>query len=69
MDWEQVQQNWETLKGRAKQRWTKLGEEQLTAIAGRRIFLLSRIREVYQVSEKEAERQVIVWQDTLGPRK
>ena len=50
-----------------KQRWTKLGEEQLTAIAGNRTHLLSRIRETYQLS-RETEAQLSEWQQRLQPK-
>lgn len=66
MNWDEIARNWGKLKGPAKQRWTKLGDEQLSAIAGRRALLALRLQEVYQISREEAERQLIDWQDSLA---
>jgi uncharacterized protein YjbJ (UPF0337 family) len=68
MNWDQIQRNWDQLKGQAKLRWSKLGEEQLASIAGRRALLASRIREVYQLSDAETESQLLAWQDSLVSR-
>jgi uncharacterized protein YjbJ (UPF0337 family) len=65
MDWNQIERDWVQLKGRVKQRWTKLSEEQLTAIAGRRVHLVSRIQETYQLSRQETEGQLAEWQARL----
>jgi uncharacterized protein YjbJ (UPF0337 family) len=65
MTWDQIQRDWAQLKGRAKQRWSKLSEEQLTSIAGNRIHLVSRIRETYQLSTDETEAQLAEWQKRL----
>ena len=65
MDWDEVQGNWTQLKGRVKHRWTKLSEEQLTAIAGRRVHLVSRIQETYKLTREETERQLNDWQARL----
>lgn len=66
MHWDEIARNWGRLKGPAKQRWAKLGDEQLSAIAGRRALLALRLREVYQLSQAEAEQQLIDWQDSLA---
>lgn len=66
MNWDEIARNWGKLKGPAKQRWAKLGDEQLHAIAGRRPLLALRLQETYQISREEAERQLIDWQDSLG---
>ncbi len=68
MTWDEVQLNWTQLKGRVKHRWTKLSEEQLTAIAGRRVHLASRIQETYKLTREEAERQLADWQARLQPK-
>ncbi|MFN2256845.1 MAG: CsbD family protein, partial [Candidatus Promineifilaceae bacterium] len=36
MDWAQVQGSWKQMTGRAKERWGKLTDDDLTVIAGRR---------------------------------
>lgn len=66
MNWNLVERDWSKLKGRAKQRWGKLSEQQLTSIAGNRTHLLSRIRETYQLTAAESETQLADWQSSLS---
>lgn len=62
MTWDLIERDWKRFKVAAKQRWNKLSEAQLHAIAGRRPLLQGRIRDVYAVSTDEAERQLSDWQ-------
>lgn len=66
MNWDHIQSNWVQFKSRAKERWSKLGESQLHAIAGRRDLLARRIRDTYGTTGAETEQQIIAWQDSLG---
>jgi uncharacterized protein YjbJ (UPF0337 family) len=68
MTWDQIERDWAQLKGQAKQRWAKLSEEQLTAIRGRRVHLVSRIQETYHLTREETERQLAAWQTRLQPK-
>ena len=68
MTWADIERDWAQLKGLAKQRWTKLGEEQLGAIGGRRKSLAARVRETYNLSQEETERQLADWQSGLKSR-
>ena len=67
MNWDEIQRDWTHLKGRVKQRWSKLGEEQLTAIAGKRAALLARIQETYHLTREETEAQLAEWQAQVKP--
>jgi uncharacterized protein YjbJ (UPF0337 family) len=67
MNWDQIALEWAQWKGSAKQRWSKLSEEQLSAIAGRRVYLVARIQETYQLSREEADKQIADWQELLRP--
>ena len=68
MNWDEIQRDWTHLKGRVKQRWSKLGEEQLTAIGGRRAALAARIKETYHLTREETEAQLDDWQASLEAR-
>ena len=68
MNWTEIERDWAQLKGLAKQRWSKLGEEQLGAIGGRRKSLAARIRETYNLSPEETEKQLTDWQGSLKAR-
>ena len=58
MNWDRVQGNWKQFKGKVKEQWGKLTDDQLDIIAGKREQLAGRVQEVYGVSKDEAERQV-----------
>jgi uncharacterized protein YjbJ (UPF0337 family) len=58
MNWNIVEGNWQQLKGKIKEQWGELTDDQLDVIAGKRDQLLGRIQEAYGVSQEEAERQV-----------
>ena len=36
MDWNRVEGNWKEVKGKVKEKWAKLTDDDLTAIAGQR---------------------------------
>lgn len=61
MDWDQIARNWRQLRGKAKQQWGRLTDDELDAIAGSREQLLGKIQEVYEITEEEAEEQVVSW--------
>lgn len=65
MNWVRIEDDWKRFKVSAKQRWAKLTEDQLNAIAGRRPLLAGRIRDVYAISSDDAERQLSDWQARL----
>lgn len=58
MDWERLSGNWKQFKGRLRERWGELTEDELNIAAGRREQLIGRIQERYGVTAEEAERQV-----------
>lgn len=49
-----------------RERWGRLTEAQLDAVAGRREQLTARIQELYGVSTEEAERQLRNWERSLS---
>ena len=62
MDWNRVEGNWKQLKGKVKEQWGKLTDDDLDVIAGKRDQLLGRIQERHGVAKDEAEKQVKNWE-------
>jgi uncharacterized protein YjbJ (UPF0337 family) len=62
MDWNRVEGNWKQLKGKVKQQWGKLTDDQITEINGSRDELVGRIQEAYGIGKDEADRQVKDWE-------
>lgn len=61
MDWNRVEGNWKQLKGRAKQQWGKLTDDDLTAANGRRDELAGKVQERYGIAKDAARKQVDDW--------
>lgn len=61
MDWTQVEANWKQVKGRVKERWGELTDDDLTAIAGRRDRLEGVIQERYGYAKERARKEVDAW--------
>jgi uncharacterized protein YjbJ (UPF0337 family) len=65
MNWDTVQGSWMQFKGKAKERWGKLTNDDLDMIAGKRDQLLGRIQERYGIARDEADRQLKEWERTV----
>jgi len=62
MNWERISGNWTQWKGRVRERWGKLSDDQLDVAAGRRDQLAGHIQEIYGLSKDETERQLRNWE-------
>lgn len=62
MDWSRIAGNWPHWRSRLQERWGRLTDAQLDAIAGRRDKLTACIQEHYGVGPDEAERQLRNWE-------
>lgn len=66
MNWDQIQGKWKQLKGRARQRWGKLTDNDLEVIAGKKDLLLGKLQELYGIGKEEAQRQIDAWSKSLA---
>ncbi len=58
MNREQIEGKWEQLKGRAKEKWAKLTDNDLLEIRGKSEVLKGKLRERYGYSKEEIEDEV-----------
>ena len=58
MNQDRVEGNWKQLKGKVKEKWGKLTDNDLTEIEGNQEQLAGRIQERYGLAKDEAEKQV-----------
>jgi uncharacterized protein YjbJ (UPF0337 family) len=65
MNNDRLQGNWKQFKGKVREKWGKLTDDQLDVINGRREILAGKIQEMYAVSKDEAERQIKDWERTI----
>lgn len=62
MNWDVIEGNWKQFKGNVKQQWSKLTDDQLEVIAGKREHLAGKIQVMYGIGKEEAEHQLSDWQ-------
>ena len=65
MNWDRAAGDWKQLKGKVKQKWAKLTDDDLTYIDGQRDQLLGRIQERYGIAKDQAEKQLKEWEKGL----
>lgn len=69
MNWDMIEGQWKQFKGRAKQAWSKLTDDDLQNLTGKRDELSGKIQERYGIKKQEAERQIDDWIGKLGSSK
>ena len=62
MNWDRIEGHWKQVKGKAKEQWGKLTDDDFDVIAGKRDQLAGKIQERYGVAKDEAEKQVSSWE-------
>jgi uncharacterized protein YjbJ (UPF0337 family) len=61
MDWNRVEGNWKDMKGKIKEKWGKLTDDDLTVINGKRDQLEGRIQQRYGYAKDHAKKDVDDW--------
>jgi uncharacterized protein YjbJ (UPF0337 family) len=61
MDWNRVEGNWKQLKGKVKEKWGNLTDDDLTAINGQRDQLEGKIQERYGRAKDQVRKDVDDW--------
>ncbi|PAQ12379.1 CsbD family protein [Mesorhizobium temperatum] len=65
MNWDQIKGKWTQFKGKAKEQWGDLTDDDLDRAEGKRDQLAGRVQERYGIAKEEAERQVDEWLQRL----
>jgi uncharacterized protein YjbJ (UPF0337 family) len=63
MNKDQADGNWKQFKGKVKEKWGKLTDDDLTVIEGKREQLVGKIQERYGYQKEAAEKEVKSWED------
>ena len=62
MNWDEIKGNWKQAKGRVRQKWGELSDDELEQIAGQRDELVGLIQKKYGITREEADKQVSDWE-------
>ena len=58
MNWDTIKGNWKQFRGKVKEQWGHLTDDELDIIDGRRDVLIGKVQEAYGISKDQAEKQV-----------
>jgi uncharacterized protein YjbJ (UPF0337 family) len=61
MDWNRVEGNWKQIKGKVKERWRKLTDDDLDVINGSRDQLEDKLQERYGYAKDQIRKDVSDW--------
>ncbi|TCL05711.1 MULTISPECIES: CsbD family protein [Sodalis] len=62
MNTDQASGNWKQFKGKMKEQWGKLTDDDLTVVEGKRDQLIGKIQERYGYGKEAAEKEVSNWE-------
>ena len=62
MNWDQAAGNWQQFRGKVKEQWGNLTDDELDRIAGQRDQLVGSIQKSYGITRDEADRRVKEWE-------
>ena len=61
MNRDQLEGNWKQLKGKVREKWGKLTNDDLDVINGKRDQLVGKLQEKYGIAKEEAGKQLDEW--------
>jgi len=65
MNWDRVEGGWKEFKGKVRQQWGKLTDDDIEKIAGKRTELEGRLQQHYGLAKDDANRQIDDWLNTM----
>lgn len=63
MNHEIIKGNWNLIKGKIKEQWGNLTDDDLDKIAGKREQLIGLIQKQYGLTKEDVEKQLKAWED------
>ncbi len=62
MNWDTIEGNWTSAKGKVREQWGKLTDDDLDVIAGKRDQLVGMIQQRYGKAKEAAEEEVAAYE-------
>jgi uncharacterized protein YjbJ (UPF0337 family) len=64
MNWDRIEGQWKQYKGKAKERWGRLTDDQLDVIAGKRQRLEGKLQELYGYNQDKVRQELDAFERT-----
>jgi len=58
MNWDDIEGQWKVMKGKVKEQWGDLTDDEIDTIGGKKDQLIGRIQKRYGMAREDAARQV-----------
>ena len=58
MNWEQVEGNWNQLRGFLREKWGKITDDDLDVVKGKREQFIGKLQEKYGLGKERAEQEL-----------
>jgi uncharacterized protein YjbJ (UPF0337 family) len=58
MNWDQIEGNWKQFKGKVKEKWAQLTDDDLMALTGKKDQLAGKIQERYGIEKARVEKEL-----------
>ena len=58
MNWDQIKGDWKTFKGKVREQWGELTDDDVDVIGGQKDQLVGQLQKRYGIAKEEAQRQV-----------
>lgn len=69
MEWNQIEGQWDSLKGKVKEKWGKLTDDDLMQIKGKKDGLVGQLKKKYGLQKEDAEKQIDEFKISLDQKK
>lgn len=66
MNWDTVQGRWKEMKGKARQKWSKITDDEFERIAGKREELEGTLQRVYGKTKDQVKKEVDEFANQCG---
>jgi uncharacterized protein YjbJ (UPF0337 family) len=66
MNWDRIEGNWKQFKGKARQKWAELTDDDMDKVRGKKDELVGKLQERKGIERDKAEREVNEWAESLN---
>lgn len=67
MNWDQIEGEWKQMKGKVREKWGKLTDDDLAIVGGRREKLAGVLQKKYGIAKEEVEKQLADFERNFDP--